>query len=92
MCLHTGKQLQAKRYGKTMTLTDYYIEDRSLLQVVIRVKGGMKRLDKNIKGITLTYEPDIITWDDDVASPRAKMSCGHAIGLFVFSGFMSLKF
>ena len=38
---------------------------------------NQKQLDGDVE---LTYEPDMITWDDDPDNLRAKMPCGHAIG------------
>ena len=30
-----------------------------------------------VKNITISYEPDVITWDDDQNEARARMPCGH---------------
>ena len=50
--------------------------------MVLRLKGGSrdepKQLDEDIE---LTTAPDMISWDDDPESKRAKMPCGHAIGM-----------
>ena len=41
----------------------------------------MDQNEKQLDGdVELTYEPDMITWDDDPDNLRAKMPCGHAIG------------
>ncbi|XP_041354488.1 uncharacterized protein LOC121372264 [Gigantopelta aegis] len=62
-------------------LADYNIQNESTLFVVLRLNGGSepepKQLDEDVE---LTNAPDMITWDDDPESKRAKMPCGHAIG------------
>ena len=75
--MYGSKQLEAGKY-----LTEYHVENNSTLYLVLRLKGGMmdenqKQLDEDVE---LTYEPDMITWDDDPENLRAKMPCGHAIG------------
>ena len=75
--LYGPKQLEAGKY-----LSEYHVENNSTLYLVLRLKGGMmdgneKQLDRDVE---LTYEPDMITWDDDPDNLRAKMPCGHAIG------------
>ncbi len=74
--IYGAKQLEKGRY-----VTDYNVQDNSTLFLVVRLKGGMdenhKQLDDDVE---LTYEPDMITWDDDPDNLRAKMPCGHAIG------------
>ncbi|XP_035679585.1 uncharacterized protein DDB_G0292642-like [Branchiostoma floridae] len=83
--LYTTKQLvyddEEKKY-----LSDYKMEDQSNLTVVLRLKGGSdtvedlspppKQLDEDVE---TTEAPDMISWEDDPNTPRAKMSCGHAI-------------
>ncbi|XP_028402932.1 uncharacterized protein LOC114525716 [Dendronephthya gigantea] len=75
--LYGPKQLETGKY-----LSDYHVENNSTLYLVLRLKGGM--MDENQKqldgDVELTYEPDMITWDDDPDNLRAKMPCGHAIG------------
>ena len=44
---------------------------------------NQKQLDPDVE---LTYEPDMITWDDDPDNLRAKMPCGHAIGKVRLAG------
>ena len=76
--LYGPKQLEKGKY-----LSDYHVENNSTLYLVLRLKGGMS-MDENQKqlddDVELTYEPDMITWDDDPDNLRAKMPCGHAIG------------
>ncbi|XP_019633738.1 PREDICTED: uncharacterized protein DDB_G0292642-like [Branchiostoma belcheri] len=81
--LYTTKQLV---YGQNKYLSDYNMEDQSNLTVVLRLKGGSntvedlspppKQLDEDVE---TTEAPDMISWEDDPNTPRAKMSCGHAI-------------
>ena len=76
--LYGPKQLEKGKY-----LSDYHVENNSTLYIVLRLKGGMS-MDENQKqldgDVELTFEPDMITWDDDPDNLRAKMPCGHAIG------------
>lgn len=75
-----GKQLV---FGQKKHLTDYKIENQSNLFVVLRLNGGtdvnFKELDEDVE---LSEAPDMISWEDDPSTPRAKMPCGHAIGKF----------
>ncbi|XP_041354389.1 E3 ubiquitin-protein ligase ARIH1-like [Gigantopelta aegis] len=80
--LYTRFQLE---YGCDKYLSDYKMQNNSTVYVVLRLLGGSdiegstwtKKLDEDV---TLTDAPDMITWDDDPNSQRAKMPCGHAIG------------
>ncbi len=50
----------------------------------------MDQNEKQLDGdVELTYEPDMITWDDDPDNLRAKMPCGHAIGKACVLGLIS---
>ncbi|XP_019617323.1 PREDICTED: polyubiquitin-like isoform X1 [Branchiostoma belcheri] len=71
--MYAGKQLE---YGRGKLLTDYNIQNKSNLFVVLRLHGGSKQLDEDVE---TTDAPDMISWEDDPNTPRAKMSCGHAI-------------
>ncbi|XP_033725524.1 uncharacterized protein LOC117315441 [Pecten maximus] len=83
--IFAGKELAMRKNGKKMYVSDYKLQDRSTLFVVIRLPGGNdpdpplkpKQLDEDVERTDL---PDMITWDDDPANPRAKTPCGHAIG------------
>ncbi|CAH1244597.1 UBB [Branchiostoma lanceolatum] len=71
---------------ETKCLSDYKVKDHSNLTVVMRLKGGSdiledlspppKQLDEDVE---TTEAPDMISWEDGPYTPRAKMSCGHAI-------------
>jgi len=84
-----GKQLETKLpSGKKQYLSDYKLEDRSEIFVVFQLPGGNdpepedqhnKDLDDAVE---LSDAPDMITWDDDPENKRAKMPCGHAIGMY----------
>ncbi|CAH1228671.1 UBC [Branchiostoma lanceolatum] len=75
--MYTTKQLE---YGKGKYLSDYQMQNESTLFVVLRLHGGSctprKQLDEDVE---TTDAPDMISWEDDPNTPRAKMSCGHAI-------------
>ncbi|XP_078698741.1 uncharacterized protein LOC144926119 isoform X1 [Branchiostoma floridae x Branchiostoma belcheri] len=80
--LYTTKQLE---YGRGKRLSDYNIQDKSTLFVVLRLRGGssndstsssLKTLPEDVER---TEEPDMISGEDDPNTPRARMSCGHAI-------------
>ncbi|XP_066282921.1 uncharacterized protein [Branchiostoma lanceolatum] len=75
--LYTTKQLE---YGVGKYLSDYQMQNESTLFVVLRLPGGSstprKQLDEDVE---TTDAPDMISWEDDPNTPRAKMSCGHAI-------------
>lgn len=82
----SGKQLQAEVNGKKQYLTDYKLQERSTLFVVFQLPGGndpepTTSMEKVLDdAVELSDAPDMITWDDDPGSQRAKMPCGHAIG------------
>ena len=72
--MHAGKELQS---GKD--ISDYpALGNNATLFMLLRLHGGAreKKLDYFIPR---SNDPDMITWDDDPANERAKMSCGHAI-------------
>ena len=87
----TGRQLE---YGKGKTLDDYHLENRSTLYVLLRLRGGwnpvialkQKKAElTDLPGyITVCGEEDMITFDDDPTVKRAKMPCGHVIGIEMF--------
>jgi len=77
--------LEITKNKKKQYLGDYELEDKSTLFVICRVTGGNGpepvQLKQFPEGIELTDAPDMITWDDDPENKRAKMPCGHAIGM-----------
>ena len=86
--LQKGKQLE---YSSGQTLSDYDIVNNSTIFVVLRLNGGWNPIDaarlkkqtlQALPGhVTITNELDMISLDDDPDVRRAKMSCGHVIGL-----------
>lgn len=79
-------------------LSDYNIQNLSTLFLVLQLKGGClpdERQNRQLSPlppfVTLTSEPDMITWDDDPSSKRAKMPCGHAIGSYTMREYCRLE-
>lgn len=57
------------------------VTGRSVLLESLRTDNNMPRILEPLPGfVELTYEPCMITLDDDSTTPRAKMPCGHVIG------------
>ena len=74
--LYGRKELQSDKI-----LPDYGIEKRSTLFLVFRLRGGSEQIRVKVLDHTveLSDAPDMITWNDDPETKRAKMPCGHAI-------------
>ena len=77
------------------TLADYQIQNHSTLFVVLRLRGGwnplqaararkqeLTSLPPYISVTSRADEPCMISFDDDTATKRAKMPCGHIIGTY----------
>ena len=92
--LIAGKQLEEKQpKGGASTLKHYRIKKLSLLLLVMRLPGGSTRdtlprpadtvkiPDPSDFSLKFTDEPDCLDAypPDKDASPRIKMSCGHAV-------------
>lgn len=52
--------------------------------IIERLKGRLKETD----GLIISYDPDLITLDDSMKEPRAKMPCNHVISTSSMTDFL----
>ena len=103
--IFAGKQMNDFKEDKIQeaTLEYYNIQNKSTVQVVVRMVGGTERVPlppeaenkkhrNNDPSVRLTDEHDVIMGYSDPSDPRrVKMSCGHAVDPSVLTNYCRSK-